>query len=96
MSVFDLTLLSLLLLCKQNEVLTVIDGMFLDPDEVCSFLLGPSCGQFYDPFNMWNISLPNRPRYNNKQETKHDRKVTYNCSKPIKNIISNKLVWLSL
>lgn len=44
----------------KNEVLTVVDQVFLNPDEVCGFWLGPTCAHIRDPSGFWNITLPDK------------------------------------
>ena len=43
-------------------MLTVLDKLVLKPAEVCSFTFGRKCGTGYDPFKMWNITLPATPK----------------------------------
>ena len=46
----------------RNEVLTVVDKVFLSPSEVCGTLLGPSCAHKRDPSEFWNVTVPgNKP-----------------------------------
>ena len=46
----------------QAEVLTVVDDVFINPDEVCGKLLGPSCAHYRNPSAFWNITLPKTPK----------------------------------
>ena len=49
--------------CPQDEVLGVFDQVALSPSEVCVILLGPSCGNPYNPWNQtWTVKLPPTPR----------------------------------
>ena len=47
----------------QDEVFTVFSKVALSPKEVCGILLGPPCGDSYNPWDQeWNISVPgNKP-----------------------------------
>ena len=47
----------------RDEVLTVINTVGLNGDEVCGIILGPSCATPYDPFNQtWSVKMPNTPK----------------------------------
>ena len=43
-------------------MLSVFDQVALGPNEVCGILLGPSCGDPYNPWNQtWTVKLPPTP-----------------------------------
>lgn len=44
----------------KNEVLSVIDEVFLDPNEVCGTLLGQTCAHSRDPSRFWNVTIPEK------------------------------------
>jgi len=44
----------------KNEVLTVVDKVFLSPSEVCGSLLGPTCAHKRDPSGFWNVTIPEK------------------------------------
>ena len=50
----------------KSEVLTVVDDVFVDPNEVCGKILGPSCAHYRDPSAFWNVTLPKTPKPTNK------------------------------
>ena len=45
--------------CHQGEILAVVEQLALSPSQVCGLLFGGTCAQVYNPFNHWNVSLPN-------------------------------------
>ena len=47
----------------QDEIFTVFSKVALSPKEVCGILLGPPCGDSYDPWDQeWKITVPgNKP-----------------------------------
>ena len=55
---------NLILYCVlwQGEVMTVLDHLALSPSQVCSVIVGSSCATAYNPFAMWNITLPDVPK----------------------------------
>ena len=44
----------------KNEVLTVVDKVFLSPTQVCGSLLGPTCAHKRDPSEFWNVTIPEK------------------------------------
>ena len=46
----------------KGEVLTVLDHLALSPEQVCGVIVGDSCASPYNPFSMWNITLPHIPK----------------------------------
>lgn len=44
----------------KNEVLTVADQVFLNPEEVCGLWLGPTCAHTRDPSGFWNVTIPDK------------------------------------
>lgn len=44
----------------KNEVITVVDQVFLNPDEVCGLWLGPTCAHIRDPSGFWNVTIPDK------------------------------------
>lgn len=44
----------------KNEVLTVVDKVFLSPIQVCGNLLGPTCAHKRDPSEFWNVTIPEK------------------------------------
>lgn len=44
------------------EVLTVVDDVFINPNQICGKLLGPSCAHYRDPSAFWNVTLPKTPK----------------------------------
>ncbi|XP_033105480.1 sphingomyelin phosphodiesterase-like [Anneissia japonica] len=44
------------------EIFGVAVGAVITPDEVCSRLLGNSCGNPYDPGSVWNVTFPDVPK----------------------------------
>ncbi|GFO01813.1 sphingomyelin phosphodiesterase [Plakobranchus ocellatus] len=47
---------------KSPEILTVLDTLVLSPDEVCGIVVGPNCGDPYNPLDNWNVTFPNVPQ----------------------------------
>ncbi|XP_046847921.1 sphingomyelin phosphodiesterase-like [Xenia sp. Carnegie-2017] len=56
----------------QNEVLTVFDKVFLDPNQICGLVIGPSCGKVRSLYPSWNVTLPNvaKPYNSLKRQSK--------------------------
>ncbi|XP_064594947.1 sphingomyelin phosphodiesterase-like [Liolophura sinensis] len=46
----------------QVEVLTVLDDVALDPEELCGLVFGETCGHVYNPLGNWSIPLPIVPK----------------------------------
>ena len=46
----------------QTEVLFVFATLALNPDEVCGFVLGDTCSSVYNPWDAWDITLPDVPK----------------------------------
>ena len=46
----------------QDELFGVATRSVLSPKEACGLLIGDGCGDPYDPFSMWNITLPDVPK----------------------------------
>ncbi|XP_005101263.2 sphingomyelin phosphodiesterase [Aplysia californica] len=44
------------------EVIFVLRRLVLSPSEICGLVLGPSCGEPYDPWDGWNVTLPSVPQ----------------------------------
>ena len=42
----------------QDEFFTVLDNLFLSPEEVCGLVFGPTCSTFYWPLLHWNVTFP--------------------------------------
>ncbi len=42
----------------KSEVLTVAEEVILTSNQTCGYIFGDSCAKVYNPFMMWNISLP--------------------------------------
>lgn len=40
----------------------VITRLVLSPKEACGLILGGNCGDPYDPFSIWNVTLPDIPK----------------------------------
>ena len=36
--------------------------LVLSPKEACGLLLGDGCGDPYDPYSFWNVTLPDVPK----------------------------------
>ena len=43
-------------------ILTVIQGTVLSPDEICGIVLGDNCATPFDPLEMWNITISDKPK----------------------------------
>ena len=43
-------------------VLGVLQGTVIEPDEICGFVLGDSCAVPFDPLEMWNITMSDKPK----------------------------------
>ncbi|VDK44832.1 unnamed protein product [Anisakis simplex] len=48
----------------REEILFVIDKLILQPDRLCGFFL-EGCGNPFDPFSQWNITIPLKPNGTN-------------------------------
>lgn len=44
------------------ELFGVVTKLALSPKEACGLLIGDGCGDPYDPFSMWNVTLPDVPK----------------------------------
>lgn len=44
------------------EILTVLDKLVLSPSELCGVIIGPQCGDPYNPLDDWNVTLPDVPQ----------------------------------
>ena len=40
----------------------VITRLVLSPKEACGLILGGGCGDPYDPYSFWNVTLPDVPK----------------------------------
>ncbi|XP_070533262.1 sphingomyelin phosphodiesterase-like [Ptychodera flava] len=46
----------------QDWFITVVQKLIFSPDELCGLMLGSDCAKPYNPFEQWNITLPDTPK----------------------------------
>lgn len=43
-------------------MLYVFSELALSPDEACGIIIGDACSEVYNPFEYWNITMPDVPK----------------------------------
>lgn len=59
----EILLVGIFKVSLQNEILYVFTSIAFGPKEVCGFIIGDSCGDYYNPWKQnWTVSFSDKPK----------------------------------